>query len=182
LTKKLPKMVKNTTGGTGTKGLARKHQGSGESKLRLPECDLEQYACVTKMLGNGMCEIYTNDNTRLIGHIRNKFRGKQKRHNLLTIFSVVLVGLREWENPVKNCDILTIYDDSQIEQLKQIPSVKIDHVIQTRFAGTFQQIKATNEIDFVDTREDDLIDLVGKQRVPDDFQMDAADEIDMDDI
>jgi len=40
-------MVKNTTGGTGTKGLARKHQQSGSSeKLRLPECELEQFASV----------------------------------------------------------------------------------------------------------------------------------------
>ena len=175
-------MVKNTTGGTGTKGLARKSQTSGDRKLQLAECELEQYACVTKMLGNGMCEIYTNDNTRLIGHIRNKFRGKQKRHNLLTIFSMVLVGLREWENPRKNCDILTIYDDSHIEQLKQIPNIKIDHVLQTRFAGTFQQIKATNEIDFVDTQEDDMVELVGKQKLPENFDMDTVDEIDVDDI
>ena len=175
-------MVKNTTGGTGTKSLARKHQTGGNSKLRLPECELEKYACITKMLGNGMCEIYTNENTRLIGHIRNKFRGKQKRHNLLTVFSVVLVGLREWENPIKNCDILSIYDDSQVEQLKQIPNIKIDNVIQTRFVGTFQQIKATNEIDFVDTPEEDFAELIGKQRVPDEFEIEPIDEIDIDDI
>ena len=74
-------MVKNLTGGTKTKGVARKHQGKGDSRLRLPDDELEMVACVTKMLGNGMCEIYTNDNNRLIGHIRNKFRGRQKRHN-----------------------------------------------------------------------------------------------------
>jgi initiation factor 1A len=175
-------MVKNTTGGTGTKGLARKHQAGGDNRLRLPECELEQYACVTKMLGNGMCEIYTNDNTRLIGHIRNKFRGKQKRHNLLTVYSIVLVGMREWENPIKNCDILTIYDDSQVEQLKQIPNIKIDNVLQTRFAGTFQTIKAVNEVDFVDTTEDDLVELAGKQRVPEEFPLYNTDEVDIDDI
>ena len=46
-------MVKNLTGGTKTKGLARKHQrSSGDGKLRLPDDVLEQVACVTKMLGN----------------------------------------------------------------------------------------------------------------------------------
>lgn len=175
-------MVKNTTGGTGTKSLARKHQSFNDNKLRLSECNLEQYACVTKMLGNGMCEIYTNDNSRLIGHIRNKFRGKQKRHNLLTIYSIVLVGLREWENPIKNCDILTIYDDSQVEQLKQMPNIKIDTILQTRFAGTFQQIKVANEIDFIDTNENDYTELVGKQRLPEDFNLDTVNEVDIDDI
>ena len=49
-------MVKNLTGGTKTKGVARKHQGKGDSRLRLPDDELEMVACVTKMLGNGMCE------------------------------------------------------------------------------------------------------------------------------
>ena len=54
-------MVKNTSGGTKTKGLARKHQGGaggggGGGALRLPKNELEQLVVVTKMLGNGMCE------------------------------------------------------------------------------------------------------------------------------
>ena len=126
-------MVKNTTGGTKTKGLARKHQRSnGDGKLRLPDDALEQVACVTKMLGNGMCEIHTEKNERLIGHIRNKFRGRQKRHNMISTSTVVLIGLREWENPIKNCDILTIYSDSQINQLKDNPKIDMDNVMRLR--------------------------------------------------
>jgi initiation factor 1A len=134
-------MVKNTTGGTGTKGIARKHQSSGDNRLRLPECELEQFAIVTKMLGNGMCEIFTNDNTRLIGHIRNKFRGKQKRNNMLSVSSIVLIGLREWENPVKNCDILTIFDNNQVEQLRNIPGIFISDLFK-HLTNTF-----TNHLD-----------------------------------
>ena len=129
-------MVKNTTGGTGAKGLARKHQqGTRDGKLITPSSDLEQVCCVTKMLGNGMCEVYTEDNTRLIAHIRNKFRGRQKRHNMISVTSIVMVGLREWENPVKNCDIMEIYSDSQIEQIKNIPSIKIDNVMKLRIGA-----------------------------------------------
>jgi len=106
-------MVKNTTGGTGAKSLARKHQvfddDNDDSNLRLPTNDLEKIAIITKMLGNGMCEVYTNDDLRLIAHIRNKFRGKNKRHNLFAIHMFVLVGLREWENPPKNCDIISSF-------------------------------------------------------------------------
>ena len=73
-------MVKNLKGGTGTKGLARKHQKTNNNgHVRVPECDGEVFAYVSSMLGNGMCEIYLNSKDRLIGHIRNKFRGRQKR-------------------------------------------------------------------------------------------------------
>ena len=65
-------MVKNTSGGTKTKGLARKHQGGaggagaggGGGALRLPKNELEQLVVVTKMLGNGMCEAFNNDDVR----------------------------------------------------------------------------------------------------------------------
>jgi len=126
-------MVKNTTGGTKTKGLARKHQSSGgDSRLRLPTNELELVACVTKMLGNGMCEIYTNKDVRLIGHIRNKFRGRQKRNNMVTVSGIVLIGLRDWENPMKNCDIMSIYDDSQVSQLKNMPNIAMDNILKRR--------------------------------------------------
>jgi initiation factor 1A len=173
-------MVKNTTGGTGTKGLARKHQTRGDSRLRLPECELEQFAIVTKMLGNGMCEIYTNDDIRLIGHIRNKFRGKQKRNNMLSINNIVLIGIREWENPSKNCDILSIYESNQVEQLRNIPGIKIADLLKRQLGYTNS---TTNDDDliFTDDTEDDVV-VVAKQRIPVDFVIEETEEIDLDDI
>ena len=53
------------------------------------------------MYGNGMCEIFNNDNIKLIGHIRNKFRGRQKRHNKIEPGQIVLIGLREWKHKKK---------------------------------------------------------------------------------
>jgi initiation factor 1A len=177
------KMVKNTTGGTGTKGLARKHQSSHSETLRLPECDLEKFACVTKMLGNGMCEIYTNDNLRLIGHIRNAFRGKNKRHNLITTQSIVLVGLHEWEKIPKNCNIMVIYNQNQLEQLKNNPAINIDHVLHLQLsATTFQTTKKVHrDFDFV---EDEPIEIAPQQLPKNDidFAIEKIDEIDVDDI
>lgn len=123
-------MVRNLKGGTGTKGLARKHQTSGDKAgagghLRLPTCNDEQFACVSKMLGNGMCQIITNNNLSLIGHIRNKFRGRQKRHNTITASMIVLVGLRSWETSPKNCDILCIYDDNFFQQILAFPNFNL---------------------------------------------------------
>jgi initiation factor 1A len=177
-------MVKNTTGGTGTKGLARKHQTKTDGgHLRLPECDLEQFGIVTKMLGNGMCEIYTNDNIRLIGHIRKKFRVKQKRHNMLTIQSIVLIGLREWENPFKNCDILTMYESDQTEQLRNIPGIKINRLLEAQLNATNVKSARESNVRFTEDVDDEQDMLVPAQRIPtEDFLIESADEVDFDDI
>ena len=177
-------MVKNTTGGTGTKSLGRKYQGSIDKRLRLSENEFEKYACVTKLLGNGMCQIHTSDNMKLLGHIRKKFKGKNKRNNLVSLFSIVLVGLRDYENPPKNCDIMIIYDDIQIEQIRQIPSVNIEELIELRLAdsgggkaGTYE-----NNIEFTIEEEERESLPAGKVKGDEDFKLDGVGEINIDDI
>jgi initiation factor 1A len=178
-------MVKNTTGGTGTKGLARKHQSNtGAKGLRLPEDpELERFGCVTKMFGNGMCEVTLNDKSTLLGHIRNKFRGKQKRHNMIYINTIVLVGLREWENPRKSCDIAEIYDEQHVEQLLNIPSVKIEGLIQARNGATGSTQPVNDGLEFKEELEPEIL----QQRVPlknmeDDFDINHGGEVNIDDI
>ena len=179
-------MVKNLTGGTKTKGVARKHQGKGDSRLRLPDDELEMVACVTKMLGNGMCEIYTNDSNRLIGHIRNKFRGRQKRHNLITSSAIVLIGLRGWENPVKNCDILTLYDSSHVKQLQSNPSIKMDNIIKLQESHSYIKSDDINEVEFsnkVESESDDEgVELKHNIKKTETFTMEKTSEVDIDDI
>jgi len=119
-------MVKNTNGGKGAKGLARKLSSSNDNhRLRLSASDDEKYAFVKQMLGNGMCSVVTNDNLNLICHIRSKFRGRSKRNNFVTKNSILLVGIRDWENPYKNCDLLELYDDNDLIQLKKLPSLDL---------------------------------------------------------
>jgi len=104
-------MVKNTTGGSGHKSQARKLVDSGaSSKVPEPSSEFEVYATVTKLFGNGMCQVKTINNLELVCHIRGKFRGRNKKNNLISLNSHLLVGLREWENPSKNCDLLFIFD------------------------------------------------------------------------
>ncbi len=177
------KMVRNTTGGTGTKSLARKHQTRSDGRLITPSNELELIGCVTKMYGNGMCEVYTNDNTKLIGHIRNKFRGRQKRHNMISPSTIVMIGLRDWENPYKNCDIMEIYSDSQIEQLKQMPNLKIDNVIKLRLTngGMFSVEDTNDSISFADDKEEVVINAIKEKKI-DSFELNTGDAIDVDDI
>lgn len=180
-------MVKNTTGGTGTKSLGRKYQSKGADKrLRLSENEDEKYACVTKLLGNGMCEIQTNDNKKLIGHIRKKMRGKQKRTNLVSAFSIVLVGMRDYESPPKNCDIMTIYDDIQIDQIRQIPSINIENLLEMRLVNAFHgsSMSSNNNIDFTmeeETDDEPNIKVGGGAVGSEEFKLETK-EIDIDDI
>jgi translation initiation factor IF-1 len=123
-------MVKNA-GGCKTKGLARKLVNAPvNNKLRLPEDECECFAKVLKMLGNGMCHVNLvyKDNLfeNVICHIRGKFRNRNKRSNLVSNGDTLLVGIRDWESNVDNCDLLFIYN-IQLINLISLPSVLISH-------------------------------------------------------
>lgn len=177
-------MVKNTQGGGRTKGLARKHMNKGNqsNKLRLPVEEGEQIACVTKMFGNGMCEIYNNDNTKLIGHIRGNMRGRQKRHNRITSSMIVLIGLRTWESTLKNCDILCIYTDEEVEQLKTLPNINITNVLSSRNNTTGISKESYEDLDFENNDEEEELLVNKKELKIEDFNLEQHDEIDLDDI
>ena len=119
-------MVKNTSGGSKHKGMARKLVNAPVSnKIRCSEDEDECYAKVTKMLGNGMCHVtllhkdVIHDN--IVCHIRGKFRSRNKKSNLVAVGGVVLVGIRSWTSNLDACDLLCIYNDNQISSLN-LPS------------------------------------------------------------
>lgn len=101
-------MVKNTQGGSKHKSQARKAQFVKHIDIE-PNGPYEKYAKVTKMYGNGMCQVETHDDKQsLLCHIRGKFRGKNKKHNSIVVNSTVIIGLREWESAGKNCDLISV--------------------------------------------------------------------------
>jgi hypothetical protein len=73
--------------------------------------------------------------------------------------------LRDYENPPKNCDLLCIYDDNQIEQLINNPNISIQNVLKIRATATNllnnnvndnnndQDIIFTNDVDISDDEE-----------------------------
>lgn len=122
-------MVKNTTGGSKTKGQARKFTSQAPSnRLRLSQEEAELYATVSSMLGNGMCEVMCIDGIKRLCHIRGKFKGRGKRDNFITRNSFILIGLREWEGDevkevkgkikLPNCDLLEVYSASDVDRIK----------------------------------------------------------------
>jgi len=120
-------MVKNLKGGSGHKSQARKYAATGASKqsnkLRIVEEEGEIYAQVTKVFGNGMCDVLCMDEVTRLCIIRGKFRGRGKRDNTIRPGSWILAGKREWESEKKDekqkCDLLEVYSDFDIERLKK---------------------------------------------------------------
>ena len=115
-------MTKNTTGGKKQKSFARKH--SSASQLTLSASPLEVYAIVTKIYGNGLFQCTTHNSLELVGHIRNKFKGRYKHSNLVSVGSIILLGLRDWESIPKNGDLMNVYESDEI------PYVNSHHNIQ----------------------------------------------------
>lgn len=177
-------MVKNTKGGKGHKSLGRKYQTQTNNVLRLSTDPLEQYAFVTKIYGGGMCEVWfidkNNKNIKIIGHIRKKMKGRQKRHNNIVPNSYVLVGLRDWETEPKNGDIICIYDENQIELLKQNPSVNLSSLNQ--FNTSKYETSILEDDDFTFGAEDEGL-KVDTTDITETFITDGGKEdIDIDDI
>ena len=117
-------MVKNKKGGSSHKKMARKfvNNNSGPRKLRKAKLnDGEIYAKVLQMYGNGMCNVICSDNVERLCIIRRRFKGRNKRDNMVGLNSILLVGRREWElvadNKKQKVDLLYVYNESDVKEL-----------------------------------------------------------------
>jgi len=130
-------MVKNT-GGNKSKKLGRKYINIPTQKaVRLSKQEDEKYAVVTKLYGGANCEVLCEDNVTRMCVIRNKFRGRSKRDNWLSIGVWVLIGLRSWETSnteteidigklkLDKCDLLEVYSTTDKESLKSNKTLNV---------------------------------------------------------
>jgi hypothetical protein len=105
---------------------------------------------------------------------------------MISASMIVLIGLRDWENPVKNCDILTIYEDSHVSQLKNIPNIQMENVIRRSQELAFAGEKVpTSDFEFTkntDADEDEKETMQNTMKKSDTFTIEGLGEIDMDDI
>jgi translation initiation factor 1A len=165
-------MVKNTTGGSKTKGQARKFANAVVPKniLRLSQDELEVYAQVTKILGNGMCHVICADNVQRLCHIRGKFRGRGKRDNMISMGTWILVGLREWEigktikDKLENCDLLEVYSDLDKDRLKNaVNSVNWSVFIANDNKYMNNDKDSSDYVQFTDDRTAEYEELITSQ-------------------
>jgi hypothetical protein len=128
-------MVKNTTGGSGHKKFARKHETVKKGRnLRVSLEEAEIYGIVTKMFGNKFNAMCVDGKERGV-MIRGKFSGKGKRDNFIAVGAWVLIGSRaEWstevdKNGLEVCDLLEVYTSQNRDELKRTVPVDWSHLI-----------------------------------------------------
>jgi hypothetical protein len=181
-------MVKNTTGGSKSKGLARKNFVKGSSNLRVSEDEAEIYVQVTKVLGGPMCHVVDLKGNQMLCHIRGKFRGRGKRDNFISATTWLLVGLRDWEGEKKkdkllNCDVIEVYSDSDKSRLKNT----LLHIDWNLFVANDTKMigpsETEDEVVFTDEKTQEYQDLIESQlKFDKTFTEEDDEEINVDDI
>ena len=183
-------MVRNTNGGSKAKSQARKFSSNyaSRSAIRLSACDLEQYAVVLKLYGQGRCLVHTVGDVEMKCVIRNKFRGRNKRNHVVALGTILLVGMREWEgDAMKTCDLLEVYDTEDVHQLLSLPATQVGRL--ERFMHSHVHTgttSGTDEFTFGEESEGFGGSEVKKQKVPTEERIEEGTEevqdIDFDDI
>ena len=121
--------------------------------------------------------------------MRNKFRGRGKRDNVISVGTWLLIGLREFESvkegKKQTCDLLEVYKDSDKQKLQQ-------HEVNTEWK-LLKEIKNINEnikeidddesFEFSDKNPNDIIDLINnKSTTMIKAVNDDEEDVDVDDI
>ena len=103
-----------------SKGGKNKRRGKNESlskrELVFKE-DGQEYAQVTRMLGNGRLEAYCFDGTKRQCHIR----GQMKRRVWINNDDIILVGLRDYQD--EKADVILKYTADEVRTLKEYQEI-----------------------------------------------------------
>jgi len=144
--------------GKGGKNRRRgKNENEGLKRELVFKEDGQEYAQVTKMLGNGRLEAMCFDGVKRLCHIRGKLRKKV----WINQSDIILVGLRDYQDA--KADVIQKYSADEARNLKAY--------------GEFPDtIKISDTVDFVGGGEDDGIEFDDVDS--DDSASDDADDID----
>jgi hypothetical protein len=186
-------MVKNSTGGNKSKGLARKNFGKRESALRVVKEEGEIYAQAVKVMGGSIASAIDIEGNPLRAHIRGKFRGRGKRDNFIGPNTWLLVGLHNWQSDkiqpgdIRDCDILEVYNDMDKTRLKNsVTSVDWTKFItnDTKSIGSSECNDNIGVIFADDTTQEyeQLIAAQANEQGEKNIIMDDGEVIDVDDI
>lgn len=122
-------MVKNTIGGKKGKMMAKKRTSNNDVNYPISMDPNEIYVCVTKIFGGGVFEVVDNEKNPYKAFLRGKMKGSNKRHNLVSIHSILLAGIRIDSSDKSIVDILFVYDTHHIQTLSINPSVNINYIL-----------------------------------------------------
>lgn len=184
-------MVKNSTGGNKSKGLARKNLVKRDNALRVAQEEGEIYAQAVKVMGGSIVSVIDIEGNPLRGHIRGKFRGRGKRDNFIGPNTWLLVGIHDWDTDkkpedIRDCDVLEVYNDADKNRLKNsVTSVNWNRFISNDNKTLGSEVeKEENGIEFTDEATHDYEQLIAAQasQGKNTVIMDDGEAIDVDDI
>lgn len=141
--------------GKGGKNRRRgKNENENEKRELVFKEEGQEYAQVTRMLGNGRLEALCFDGSKRLCHIRGKLRKKVWINNS----DIVLVGLRDYQD--KKADVILKYTPDEARNLKaygELPeSAKINDVEQFG-----EDIDDNITFDDFDGEDDEIDDIWG---------------------
>ena len=122
-------MVKNTTGGNKSKSFASKSTNTSNRKTILATEYDDIYVCVKKLLGNGRFLTIDNTGKEYMAILRNKMKGRNKRNNLVSLFSLLLVKLQGFSEESNDVEIVSVYNDTDMHVLSKLNDVNISNLI-----------------------------------------------------
>jgi len=105
------------------KGLGGKTRKRGPNNKAIQQNDLhvkeesQEYAQVTKMLGNGRLECFCFDGVTRMAHIP----GRMSKKIWISIGDIVLVGLRDYQD--SKCDVMIRYTPEEARSLKSMSEI-----------------------------------------------------------
>jgi translation initiation factor 1A len=131
-------MVKKTGGGNKHKKKKNNPSTTSVERELIFKVESQEYAQVTKLLGNCRLEVQCFDGKTRLANIRGSMRKKV----WIKINDVVLVSLREYED--NKCDVIHKYESKEVNRLKHLEEIP-------------KTVKLSDEID--DKEEDIGIDF-----------------------
>jgi translation initiation factor IF-1 len=141
-------MVKNTIGGKKGKMLSKKHHITNNSSFPVSTDEGMIYVCVVKIFGGGVFEVMDKNKEKYKAYLRGKMKGSNKRHNLVLMNSILLVGIRSDLSDKFSVDILFVYENHHIQTLSlnsQFPTSLL-YYLQGNVNGIMANDIGTNEM------------------------------------
>ena len=155
-------MVVNKKGGNKAKKQKKPSDNAVERELVFKDItQFQEYAQVTKTLGNKRFELTCFDGKTRLGHARGSLK---KKKVFVKLGDVVLVSLREFEDA--KCDILDVYTQKEVKSLKsygEIPNTVRDDLVENT-------VEEDIGFDFDNGEEEDIDEE--EQKKKEDFKKD----------
>jgi len=155
-------MVVNKKGGN--KAKKQKKVTDNETSRPLVLKDIEQmqeYAQIIKPFGNNRFEANCFDGKIRLAHARGNLK---KKKIFVKTGNVVLLSLREFED--SKCDILDVYNQKEIKELKRLGEIP-KNIIEDTLTPAKEE---DDGIDFEEMEQEDKEDLILKEQFKKDFE------------